>query len=127
MEIAFLIGRIIFGGYFINSAVNHFKNHEQMVGYAQSKGVSNPAVMVPLTGVLLLLGGLGVVLGVTPRFALLLLVIFLLPTTVMMHDFWNAEGEEQMNEQINFFKNFALIGACLMLMAIPLPWALSLL
>jgi len=37
METVFLIGRILFGGYFISSAINHFMDSETMTEYAESK------------------------------------------------------------------------------------------
>ncbi len=129
MSIIFLIGRIIAGGYFLFNAFNHFTNVEGMKGYADSKGVPAPKVAVIGSGVLLALGGAGVLLGTLPQVAILLLLLFLLPTTPVMHDFWNAEGEERMTEQINFTKNLAIIGLLLMLLAFAGPdvaWPLSL-
>lgn len=126
MDIIFLIGRILLGGYFLMSAYNHFKGLDGMTGYAASKNVPMPKMAVIGTGALMALGGLGVLLGVFPQLAILLLILFLLPTTFMMHDFWNAEGEARQAEQINFTKNIALVGALLMLLAITTPWMLSL-
>lgn len=125
MEIIFLIGRILLGGYFLMSAFNHFKEVDGMTGYAASKNVPMPKVAVIGTGVLLALGGIGIVLGVFPEVAILLLILFLLPTTFMMHDFWNAEGEEKQGEMINFTKNIALVGALLMILTAT-PWMMAL-
>lgn len=126
MNIVFLVGRIILGGYFLNSGINHFRNLTFMSGYAESKNVPLPTAAVAGTGLLLLAGGAGIVLGVLPQIAILLLLLFLLPTTLIMHDFWNADEDEAMNEQINFMKNFALMGALLMLLAMSGGWPLSL-
>lgn len=123
MAIIFLIGRILFGGYFIMNGYNHFKNLSGTTGYAQSKGVPNAKTAVIVGGVLLVLGGLGIVLGVFPRFAVLLLEIFLIPVTYKMHQFWKiTDPMQKMGEQINFTKNVALIGAALVFFA---PWIYS--
>ena len=123
MDILFLIGRLIFGGYFLMNAWNHFKNLEPMTGYAASKGVPSPRSAVFIGGVLLLLGGLGVVFGIAPEASLALLLIFLAPVTLKMHAFWTvADPNMRMMEQIQFMKNIALIGAILMLYAIDVPW-----
>lgn len=109
------------------SAFNHFKNGKMLTGYAQSKGVPMASTAVFLTGVMLLLGGLGILLGVYIELAVLLLAVFLFVTTIQMHQFWKASDPMQkMNEQINFTKNMALLGAVLMLLAIPLPWVAAL-
>ena len=122
----FVLGRILLGGYFLQNAYSHFKNVDGLTGYTQSKGVPMPRVSVLITGVMLGLGGLGMFLGVYVELALALLVIFLVGTLWKMHRYWEvADPMMQMGERINFYKNLALIGALLMLFAIPEPWAWS--
>ncbi len=36
MNIAFLIGRVIFGGYWLTASFNHFKNRNYMSEYAKA-------------------------------------------------------------------------------------------
>ena len=127
MEHLFLLGRVLMGGYFIVSGVNHFKHLKMLTGYAQSKGVPMPREMVLLTGAMLLLGGLGIFLGVYIKCSVLLLSVFLVVVSFKMHQFWKLEGMARMGEEINFKKNLGLLGGVLMLLAIPLPWAVSLL
>lgn len=117
----FTIGRIIFGAYFVYNGFNHFKEEKMLTGYAKSKGVPSPRLAVLLSGVLLILGGLGFLAGMHMQAAASLLIIFLAPTTYMMHAFWKVtDASHKMNEMIGFMKNFALIGALLMLAALPL-------
>jgi uncharacterized membrane protein YphA (DoxX/SURF4 family) len=127
MEYIFILGRVLLGGYFIRSGINHFRFLQNMVGYAQSKGVMMPKLAVSATGLMLLLGGVGVLLGVYVQWAVILLTIFLIGVTFKMHQFWTiTDPMQKMGEEVNFYKNLALLGAVLMLLAIPLPWALSL-
>lgn len=127
MEILLLIGRIIFGGFFIMSGFNHFANVGMMAGYAGSKNVPAAPVAVIGTGVLLLLGGLSVVLGFLPVLGLLLLIIFLVPTSLLMHNYWTVQDPQmRAAEQVNFLKNMALTGAALALMYGATSWPLSL-
>ena len=51
MDSAFLIGRIIFGGYWLMAALNQFKNLNHMSGYAKAKGTPLPNLAVAGTGV----------------------------------------------------------------------------
>ena len=39
MKAPFLIGRLMFGGFFINSGISHLQNRKSMVAYARAKGV----------------------------------------------------------------------------------------
>ena len=127
MEYLFVLGRILLGGYFLRSGYNHFKNLGMLTGYAESKGVPMPKEMVMLTGLMMLLGGAGVLLGVYIEFSVLLLSLFLLGTLVKMHKYWEvADPMAQMGESVNFYKNLGLLGAILMLLSIPLPWVMSL-
>lgn len=128
MDTLFLIGRLIFGGYFLMNAWNHFKNLEGLTGYAQSKGVPNPRAAVFAGGVLLLLGGLGVVFGIAPEASLALLIIFLVPVSFKMHAFWKeSDPNARMMERVQFMKNMALVGALLMLYAVSVPWVFNVL
>jgi putative oxidoreductase len=123
----FLLGRILLGGYFMISGYRHFKHLANNTAYAASKGVPMPKESVIVTGLMMFLGGLGILIGAYIEWAVLLLVLFLLGTLVKMHRYWEVtEPMARMGEHINFYKNLALLGALLMLLAIPTPWAWSL-
>lgn len=123
----FLIGRIVLGLFYLFNASNHIFNLKMMSGYTKSKGVPFPTLATLGTGAMLLLGGLSVMLGVYPDVGVALLVIFLVPTAFIMHNFWTV-GDQQarMMEMIQFMKDMALAASALMFLAIPEPWALSL-
>jgi putative oxidoreductase len=127
MEYLFLLGRILFGGFFLFSGFRHFTRASAMAPYAASKGVPAPRLAVLASGVLLVLGGLSVLLGVKPKWGVLFLALFLVPVSFAMHNYW-ADRDPQMRQmnEVNFHKNLALLGAALMLLAIPEPWLLSL-
>jgi uncharacterized membrane protein YphA (DoxX/SURF4 family) len=127
MEVLFLVGRIIFGGYFVMSGMNHFTKLGTMSGYAQSKGTPAPAAAVIGTGILLVLGGLSFLLGVEPLLGGALLVIFVIGVSFKIHDFWTVQDPQaRMGEVVNFTKNMALLGAILILMSYRTPWPYSL-
>jgi len=126
MEILLLLGRIIFGGFFIMSGINHFTNVKMMAGYSASKNIPAPSVAVVGSGVMLVVGGLSVVLGFLPILGLLLLIVFLVPTSFLMHNFWTVQDPQfRAAEQINFLKNMAITGAALALMYGATNWPLA--
>jgi putative oxidoreductase len=127
MHFLFLLGRILFGGFFLVNSYRHLTRSSAMAPYAASKGVPVPKLAVLGSGVLLGLGGLSILLGVRPSLGVLFLALFLLPVSFTMHNYW-ADQDPQMrqNNEIQFHKNLALLGAALMLLAIPQPWPLSL-
>lgn len=98
-----------------------------MAGYAKMKGTPAPKIAVAGTGVLLTLGGLSLILGVFPMSGCILLLIFLLGVSPLMHNFWEIQDPQQRAaEMINFTKNMALGGALLIILTLPGPWPLSL-
>ena len=126
MYIFFLVGRVIFGGYFMYNGYSHFKNLANMTGYAQMKGVPLPKYAVMLSGTMLIIGGLYVVTGFLPIVGICLLLAFLVPVTYQMHQFWNiTDPMQKLGEKINFTKNLALIGALLMMLSLTTPWIYS--
>ena len=79
------------------------------------------------SGALALAGGLSLLTGVQPKVGAALVTTFLLGVSPAMHDFWNAEDQNQrMMDQVNFLKNVALVGATLIIMSRREPWPLSL-
>ena len=127
MEILFFIGRIIVGAYWLMNAYNHFTQLKAMIPYAQSKGVPMASLLVPGSGLLLLAGGLSMLTGLYPTLGVLALILFLLPVTFTMHNFWAIKDPQmKMGEMVNFTKNMALLGFSLMILAIPQPWPISL-
>jgi uncharacterized membrane protein YphA (DoxX/SURF4 family) len=126
MRTLHLLGRAIFGTYFVYSGIRHFVHVNEMSGYARSKGAPAPEAAVRATGAMLIAGGASVLAGVKPRQGLATLIAFLLPVSLKMHDFWNiADAQQQQVDLINFTKNMALVGAALMMMQLPEPWPAS--
>ncbi len=126
MRATFLLGRLIFGGYFIFSGINHFKKTDQMTQYAAAKKVPHPDLAVKLTGAALITGGASILLGAKPKLGAAALVGFLAAVSPIMHDFWRQEQPEQrMNDMINFMKNMALLGGAMALMGVEEPWPAS--
>ena len=121
----FLLGRMLFGGYFIMSGMNHFKQTKQLAQYAGAKGVPKPDAAVRATGAVLIAGGTSILLGLKPKLGTAAIVGFLAGVSPIMHDFWNEDAEQRMNDMINFTKNLALVGGATALMAVEEPWPAS--
>lgn len=113
----FLVGRLVFGFVLAFTGLNHFLDAESMIGYAEMKGVPAANLAVPVSGGMLIFGGLGVAFGVLPTLAAGALAAFLLVTTPLMHDFWSVPEDQVQSEMTNFLKNTALFAAALVLLA----------
>jgi putative oxidoreductase len=126
MRAVFLLGRLIFGGFFAYNGINHFLNQKTMSQYAGAKGVPAAAAAVPVSGALLVAGGASIIAGLKPRQGLVAVMAFLIPVTLQMHRFWEEQDPTQrINELTHFSKNLALLGATLMMLNFEEPWAVS--
>lgn len=117
-QAVFLVGRVLFAGVLAFMSVNHFTNTDEMAGYAESKGVPLPKIAVVGGGVLLLAGAVSIVLGVYPTVGAVLIALFFVGVTPVMHDFWSVDGEQRQQEMIQFLKNTALLGAALVFLSL---------
>jgi uncharacterized membrane protein YphA (DoxX/SURF4 family) len=123
MKAPFLLGRILFGGFFLYNGINHLQKAKDMASYAESKGVPAPELAVKLSAVPLLIGGASLLLGVKPKLGALAIFSFLAGVSPVMHDFWRNENpEERTKNMVDFMKNAALAGGALALMGVDEPW-----
>ncbi len=126
MKAAFLIGRLVFGGFFIYNGINHLRQHKNLAQYAQAKKVPRAEAAVVGSGIALLAGGTSILLGIKPKWGALSIIGFLVAVSPTIHDFWRAEDPNQrMNDMVNFSKNMALLGAALALLGVEEPWPAS--
>src|SRR3989338_2964726 len=115
----FIIGQIMLGAYFILSGFNHFAKLGDMTGYAASKKLPSPKLAVIVSGLVLVLGGLGILLQFHLAWAYGVLIAFLVLAALLMHNFWaDKDAGMKMSNLINFQKNLALAAALLMLLSL---------
>jgi uncharacterized membrane protein YphA (DoxX/SURF4 family) len=123
----YVVGRAIFGGFFLYNGINHFIQRNSMSQYAASKGLPVPEAAVLASGAALLFGGASMMTGVQPKLGAAAIAGFLAAASPTMHDFWRQQDEGQRtNDLINFSKNMALLGSALAFMSIREPWPASL-
>lgn len=114
MKYVLLTGRILFAFLFIISAFGHFS--AQSIGYAASQGLPMANILVPLSGIVELLGAISIILGYKARLGAWLLVLFLVPVTFTMHKFWTiTDPVMHQMDMVMFMKNISMTGAALIL------------
>jgi putative oxidoreductase len=114
MRILFPIARLMFSLIFITAAPRHFSS--EGIGHAASLGVPFAYVLVPLSGIMAIVGGLSVVLGYKARWGAWVLVAFLVPVTWMMHAYWKLNDPAAIHiQQAMFAKNLSMLGAALLI------------
>ena len=108
------LGRALFAAIFIVAALPHFT--AAYIGLAAQAGVPMANILVPFSGILALLGGLSILLGFHARLGAWLLVMFLVPVTLAMHNFWTVtDPATRAMQQGMFMKNVAMLGVALLI------------
>jgi putative oxidoreductase len=114
MKYLVLLGRILYSLIFVMASLGHFSKGG--IGYAAAQGVPFASIVVPLSGVMALLGGLSIVLGYKARWGAWLLVLFLVPVTLTMHNFWAVKDPMMAQmQQAMFMKNLSMLGGALLI------------
>jgi putative oxidoreductase len=126
VDYLFVAGRILFGGFFLVSGIRHFQHLPMMTGFTGSKGFPAPKLAVVGSGLLIIWGGVSMLLGLRPAWGIAAVSLFLIPVTFVMHNYWaDQDPMTKINNQVNFMKNMALLGASWMLLLVPQPWPMS--
>jgi putative oxidoreductase len=125
-----LLARVLLSQIFILAGLNHLSNWSGTIQYMTSKGmalqdilggsgVAFVHVMLAEATAFLLIGGLSVLLGFRARGGAALLVLFLIPATLIFHDFWSCDADDpqRVPQMMHFMKNTGLAGGALMVLA----------
>ena len=105
-----LVGRILLSVIFIIAGFKKIIGFSGTAGYMASKGLPMVDVLLVLTIIIELGGGLMILLGWQARYAATAIFLFIIPVTFVFHPFW---VEEQMNA---FMKNLAIMGGMMYIM-----------
>ena len=109
-----VLGRCFFALIFLFAAPNHFT--KQTIVFSASQGVPLASIVVPLSGVVAIAGGLSILLGYRARLGAWLIVLFLIPVTLMLHKFWTVQDPMMAQIQmILFMKNISMLGGALLI------------
>lgn len=106
-----LAGRILLALIFILAGYGKINGWDGTLGFMASKGLPMPEVLLALTILVELGGGLLLLVGFQARWAALALFLFLIPVTLIFHPFWAVAGEYN-----SFMKNLAIMGGMLYIM-----------
>jgi putative oxidoreductase len=108
-----LIGRILLAVLFVPAGFSKIGGFAGTVGYATAMGLPLPTVGVAAALVIELFGGLALLIGYRTRVAAIALAVFTLVASFFFHAYWAVPAEQQMVQQLMFFKNIAIVGGLL--------------
>lgn len=112
-----LIGRILISVIFILSGLMKLESWSSSAAFLASKHFPIASAMLAGAVIVEILGGLCVLFGFKARVASFIMFLYLIPTTLIIHDFWTMQGAMRADNHIHFLKNLAIMGGLLMLAA----------
>ncbi len=114
-----LFARLMIAAIFLASAAaNKIPNFTEVAKMMGEAGIQQPTIMLVGAIAFLILGSVSLIVGYYARFGALLLLVFLIAASYYFHAFWKLPaGPAQMEQQINFMKNVALMGTMVFIMA----------
>ena len=115
-RVLLLVGRALLGLYFIVPGITKITGWSSTVDYMAAHGVPLIPVLLVLTIVLQIGGGISLMIGYRTALVAFVLAGLTLVISLFMHDFWNMEeGLQQAHELQNFIKNLAIMAGLMTL------------
>jgi putative oxidoreductase len=108
-----LVGRVLLGLIFVIAGVGKMTGYAGTMGYMASHGLPMAQLLLPLTILVEVGGGLMLILGWNARFGAGVLFLFVIPTTLVFHNFWAVPADQMQNQMTHFLKNVAIMGGML--------------
>lgn len=109
---AALVGRVFLSAIFILSGVSKITAPAGMIGYIESVGLPFPTLALALAILVEVAGGVALILGYRTRLVAAGLAAFTVVTALAFHE---QLGDQ--NQFIHFFKNIAMAGGLLQVLA----------
>jgi putative oxidoreductase len=118
------LGRVLLALIFVVSGIHKLTQWSGTIAPMTAKGLPFVPVLLAISVALEVGGGLLIMIGYRTHVVALLLFLYMIPVTVVFHDFWRYQGFEMQFQLVNFLKNLSIMGGLLTL-AVTSPIAVS--
>lgn len=119
-------GRLLISLIFIFGGIGKIVDFQGAADLLRSFGIHGAEAYIFVGLLMELVGGILLLLGWHTKLGIILLMIFLLPTTLIIHAFWNYEGLEAEMQVAQFFKNLTIYGGLMAFLSFgPGSWSID--
>ena len=105
---ALLVARLMLALVFLVSGLHKLADLGATTQAIASQGLPVPAMLALAAALFEIIGAISLVFGVGASSGALLLALYLIPVTLVFHDFWNASAAARPMQLIQFLKNVAI-------------------
>ena len=114
-----LTARILLSAIFLVSLLSKITGLEGTIQFMSAKGIPLPSLLIWGAIATEFAGALALLTGYKMKEAGILLALYLVPTSLIFHNFWALEGQQFQMQLMSFMKNVSIIGGLLLLTSIP--------
>ena len=112
----FVLGRTLLGIYFLVPGLSKIVGYSATLDLMASKQVPLSEILLPITILVQIGGGVLLIVGRQLRLSALVLAGLTLIINIYIHNFWSLSGDpSQAHETQNFIKNLAIMAGLLVL------------
>jgi putative oxidoreductase len=112
----FVLGRTLLGLYFLVPGLSEIVGYSATLDLMASKQVPLSEILLPITILVQIGGGVLLIVGRQLRLSALVLAGLTLIINIYIHNFWSLSGDpSQAHETQNFIKNLAIMAGLLVL------------
>lgn len=123
---AALLARVGLSLIFLLSGIGKLAQWNGTLTYMEAEGIAGAPFWLALATAIEIAGGLSILVGTYARLGAAALFLFLVPVTLIFHDFWTYTGPERQAQMIHFLKNLAIMGGLLQLLTFgPGTWSVD--
>lgn len=115
--IALLLGRICIGGIFVIAGIQHFQHFTPPLMIMKGRGVPYAAPLLVMGSLWEIVLGALIITGFWTVPAALGLILFLIPATIIFHNFWAFDGIARVHHMHVVMTNVMVAGGLLVLIA----------
>jgi putative oxidoreductase len=112
-----LLGRLLLATVFLPAGIGKLTGFSGTVGYISSVGLPFPELGAAVALTVEIVGSIALIIGLGTRPAALVLALFTLVASFFFHNYWAVAADQQLVQQLMFFKNIGLVGGLLTLAA----------
>lgn len=109
------LGRILLSAIFIFSGFSKIFGFRFFTGMLAAKGFPLATVAIAIVIFIETIGGLAILTGFRAKLAAWIVFLYLIPVTLLFHNFWAVQGMARVDSQAHFIKNLAIMGGLLLL------------
>ena len=109
--------RILLAAIFLISGYDKIGGFSKVAAFMATKGIPLSEIALAISIVLEIGGGLLLIAGWKARWVAAALFVWLIPVTLIFHNFWAVDAAQYQNQLNHFLKNLCIMGGMLYVMA----------